>query len=107
VKKPVRLRSAAENDVAEHARYLQDKNLEAAIHFLDAFDAALALIERSPGIGASCRFQNPLFQGMRVWPISGFKNYLVFYRVLPDEIEVVRVIHGARDLKAIFGEGES
>lgn len=31
---------------------------------------------------------------------------LNFYRFLPDEIEVVRVIHGARDLKSIFGEGE-
>lgn len=102
---PVRLRSAAENDVAGHARYLQDRSAEAAIHFLDAFDAALTLLGCSPGIGGICQFQNRRFDGVRVWSIAGFKNYLIFYRVLPEEIEVLRVIHGARDLKSIFREG--
>lgn len=106
MKRPVRLRSAAENDVVENARYLQGKSAEAAIRFLDAFDAALDLIGRSPGIGGVCRFKNRLFDGIRIWPIAGFKSYLVFYRVLSDEIEVVRVIHGARDLKSVFGEGD-
>jgi toxin ParE1/3/4 len=104
---PVRLRSAAENDVAEDARYLQEKSIEAAIRFLDAFDAALQLIATSPGIGGTCRFQKPLFDNIRVWPVGRFRNYLIFYRVLPDEIEVVRVLHGARDLTRIFGKSES
>jgi toxin ParE1/3/4 len=103
----VRLRSAAENDVVEHAQYLQDRSAEAAIHFLDAFDASLALLQRTPEIGGICRFENRLFDGIRVWPIGGFKSYLIFYPILSDEIEVLRVIHGSRDLKPIFGEGES
>jgi plasmid stabilization system protein ParE len=41
--------------------------------------------------------KNPLLDGIRVWPVAGFKNHLIFYRVLIDEIEVVRVIHGSRD----------
>jgi toxin ParE1/3/4 len=106
VKRPVRLRGAAENDVAGHALYLQNSSVEAAVRFLDAFDATIALLGRSPEIGGTCRFQNRLFDGFRVWPIAGFKSHLIFYRILPDEIEVVRVIHGARDLKSIFGEGE-
>lgn len=104
--RPVRLRSAAENDVAGHARFLQDRSVEVAIHFLDAFDATLALLGRSPGIGGTCRFQSRLFDGIRVWPVTGFKSHLVFYRNLPDEIEVLRVVHAARDLNSIFGEGE-
>jgi toxin ParE1/3/4 len=90
----MRLRSIAESDVTGHARFLQDQSVEAAIHFLDAFDAALALLQLSPGIGGICRFENRLFDGIRVWPITGFKKYLIFYRVLPEEIEVLRVIHG-------------
>lgn len=101
---PVRLRSAAENDVAAQARYLQDHSAEVAIHFLDAFDAAISLLRRSPGIGGPCRFRNAHIEGIRVWPIAGFKNHLIFYRVLPDELEIVRVLHGARDLNSIFGE---
>lgn len=107
MKLPVRLRSAAEHDVAGHASYLQDRSVQAAIHFLDAFDATIALLARSPGIGGCCRFERREFDGIRVWPIAGFKSYLIFYRILPDEIEVTRVIHGARDLESIFREGES
>ena len=29
-------------------------------------------------------------------------SYLIFYRPLPDSIEVVRVAHGSRDLPSIF-----
>jgi toxin ParE1/3/4 len=82
------------------------KEALAAVHFLDAFDAATGLLTRSPGIGGICRFKNPLYDGIRVWPVASFKSYLIFYRVQSDEIEVVRVIHGARDLSAIFDEGE-
>jgi toxin ParE1/3/4 len=74
---------------------------------LDAFDATVALLASSPGIGSLCQFDKPLLEGIRVWPISGFKNYLVFYRALTDEIEVIRVLHGARDLNALFGKGQS
>jgi len=81
--------------------------VEAAIRFLDAFDASLSLLARSPGIGGVCRFENPLLAGIRVWSVDGFKNYLLFYRVLADEIEVVRVIHGSRDLNSVFGASES
>ena len=38
--------------------------------------------------------------------LKGFSDYLIFYRLLNDDrsltIEVLRVIHGARDLVALF-----
>jgi len=39
---------------------------------------------------------------MRVFPVKSFENYLVFYRPIRDGIEVVRVIHGARDASRVF-----
>jgi toxin ParE1/3/4 len=105
LKQQVRER-AAETDVAGHARY-QERSVEAAIGFLDAFDAALDLLGRWPEIGGVCDFKSPPLDGMRVWPISGFKSYLIFYRIRADELEVVRVIHGARDLGSIFRESDS
>ena len=89
-----------------HAIY-RTRAWNAAIGFLDGVDAALGLLGQWPGIGTSCRFQNTRFDGIRVWPIPGFKNFLIFYRVLDNEVEIVRVIHGARDLSAIFGDAES
>jgi toxin ParE1/3/4 len=42
-----------------------------------------------------------------VWPIKGFANYLIFYRMRSNSIEIVRVLHGARDIEgARGGEGD-
>jgi plasmid stabilization system protein ParE len=38
---------------------------------------------------------------VRVYPLPRrFRNYLVFYRTTSDGIEILRVLHGARDLGA-------
>jgi toxin ParE1/3/4 len=34
--------------------------------------------------------------------VSGFKKYLIFYPLTPTETEVVRIVHGSRDLDSIF-----
>jgi plasmid stabilization system protein ParE len=34
--------------------------------------------------------------------MAGFENHLVFYRPFKDSIEVIRVIHGARDIEKLF-----
>jgi plasmid stabilization system protein ParE len=33
---------------------------------------------------------------------TGFRDYLIFYRELPDRVEIVRVLHGARDIERIL-----
>jgi toxin ParE1/3/4 len=44
----------------------------------------------------------PAFQSIRAFPVAGFKSILVFYRTREDVLEIVRVLHGARDLEALF-----
>ena len=40
-----------------------------------------------------------------MWPIPKFANYLIFYRLTSEKVEiVVRVLHGARDIPSLFGE---
>lgn len=59
-----------------------------------------------PGIGSLREITNPAMTGVRSWPIRGFSGYLIFYRPTSDGIEVIRVLHGARDLDTILeGEG--
>ena len=36
--------------------------------------------------------------GLRVWRVEGFEKHLVFYRTAETIVEIVRVLHGARDL---------
>ena len=43
---------------------------------------------------------------MRRRPISdGFEKILIFYLPLQDGIDVVRVVHGSRDLERLLAEG--
>lgn len=42
--------------------------------------------------------------GIRQWRLPGFENYLIFYRPLDDGVEILRVLHGARDIQRIFEE---
>jgi plasmid stabilization system protein ParE len=58
---PIRLRSAAEEDLVDAARHLQEQNLELAIRFLEAFDSAANLLARSPAIGGLSSFKKPRF----------------------------------------------
>jgi toxin ParE1/3/4 len=41
---------------------------------------------------------------VRQYPIKGLKGYLVFYRINDSGVEVLRVLHGSRDLEAILDE---
>ena len=98
--------STAESDLISCARFLQSYNVEVAIRFLEAFDKTVEFLNQSPLIGEICPYPNPLFEGTRVWRIHGFKHYLVFYRVLPNELEIIRVLHGSRDLGVLFSGGD-
>jgi toxin ParE1/3/4 len=54
-----------------------------------------------PGIGRAWESPLPHLAGIRVYPMpDGFRNYLIFYRPLDDGIEVLTILHGARDLDA-------
>ena len=92
----------AERDVSDAANYIALHRLSAATRFLDAVDTTVLALARMPGSGRLREFSKPLLTGLRSRPIEAFPNYLVFYRRLERAIEVVRVLHGARNLDAIF-----
>ncbi|MEG3861553.1 type II toxin-antitoxin system RelE/ParE family toxin [Microcoleus sp. herbarium12] len=41
---------------------------------------------------------------IRQYQIKEFKSYLIFYRSVETGIEILRVLHGMRDLEAILDE---
>ena len=97
---------AARADVVETVRYLADRDLDAAARFSRAVRATEAVILDTPGLGAPRGFRNEYLQGLRMHPVQGFKRWLIFYLERPGAIEIVRVLHGARDLETLPGEGE-
>lgn len=56
-----------------------------------------------PETGKICHTSSKL-ANIRQQPIKGFKNYLVFYRSTDSAVEILRVIHGARDIPAILDD---
>ena len=46
-------------------------------------------------------FRDDLSPGLRSIPHG---NYLIFYRLMNNGIEIVRVLHGSRDLPSQFDE---
>ncbi len=59
------------------------------------------------GIDVADRFlRKPELQALRRFPVSdGFEKILLFYFPLEDGVDLVRVVHGSRDLEGLLTEG--
>ena len=55
-----------------------------------------------PRLGVLRDYGNPDFAGMRMWPVPRFSKYLIFYMAHEEELEIVRVLHGAQNIQEIF-----
>jgi toxin ParE1/3/4 len=94
---------AAERDIDGQAEYLfREASLETALRFYDFAAVAFEKLARTPGLGEQRHSSNPLLAGLRIWRIDGFPNHLIFYRPIEGGIEIVRVLHGARDIDAVL-----
>jgi toxin ParE1/3/4 len=92
----------AKDDIVSCGDYLAERNLSAALRFADAVNETIEMLCRSPNLGE--RLRADLTGEIRYRTISGFKNYLIFYRRVDDVLEIIRVLHGARDYDAMFDE---
>ncbi len=85
-------------------QYIAQDNPEAATRVIDAARETFKTLAANPGLGRARRFRSPRLRGIRSWHITGFENYLIFYRGIPKGIQVNHVYHGGRDIEALFGE---
>jgi len=101
---PLDIAAKARFDIAEIGYYFAQHAPEVENRFYLAFDKTIQQLSRSPALGERCRFRNPTTKGMRIWQVDGFSNYLIFYRLNGDQLEILRVLHGARDYETLFNE---
>jgi toxin ParE1/3/4 len=97
-------RAAAESDLSEAYLFIGTDSIEAAEGLLDAVGDAVAFLPENPFAGSPREFTSPEAVGIRSWVLRDFPNHLIFYRVGSEGIEIVRVLHGARDVQGEFGE---
>ncbi len=79
---------------------------ELADRFIASAETTFMKLARTPGLGRARRFRDAKAKNLHSWHVADFPKHLVFYRPLPNErgVEIVRVLHGARDLVALFGQ---
>ncbi|BBD66128.1 plasmid stabilization system [Nostoc commune NIES-4072] len=91
-------------DLIDLATYIAQDNLDVSDRFLTAAEATFKQLAKTPAIGKLCQFTHPNLAEIRQISIKGFQRYLIFYRITESAIDILRVIHGARDIELIFDE---
>lgn len=94
----------ARADARECFLHIGSVNPDAAERFLAAIIQAYERVASHPGIGSPCEFLVDILAGVRRWRVSGFPNYLIFYRMRAGSIEILRVLHGARNIEKVLME---
>ena len=92
------IRPQAAADLAEIWAYIAEDSPDHADAFLDRIDKEFRALARRPRMG---RTRPELSPALRSIPVG---CYVVFYVPRTGGIDVVRVLHGARDLDSLFEE---
>jgi toxin ParE1/3/4 len=72
------------------------------LRFFGAAHETFSLLAAQPDIGWRSRLKYEALKSMRVFRVAGFERMLILYRPRPGGIEILRVVHGSRNLQALF-----
>lgn len=86
----------AEDDLLDIWLYIAEDNTQAADRVLRSINEKCHLLSQNSKLGPA---RPDIAPGMRYFVVG---SYLVLYREIAEGIEVVRVLHGARNLNALF-----
>ncbi|MCA9433809.1 MAG: type II toxin-antitoxin system RelE/ParE family toxin [Candidatus Omnitrophica bacterium] len=95
-------RPLARLDLLETYAYIALDSERSAERFLVSAQESFETLLEFPLIGHKGNFRKPHLQELRIWPVKDFSDYLVFYEAGDDYVEIVRVLHGARDLEGML-----
>jgi toxin ParE1/3/4 len=85
-------------DVVEIVDYLSDRTIESGEEFIQDFTEKCRYLTSFPLIGKSYPELQSGLRGIQLKP------YIIFYTVTDEVVEIVRVLRGDRDLKALFNQ---
>lgn len=95
----LRITPAAEDDLFSIWAYIAKDSPGAADRFLRRLNDRMQRLPQAPFVGER---QDQYRAGLRSI-VEG--SYVIFYEVNANKVSIYRVLHGARDLKAIFEKG--
>jgi toxin ParE1/3/4 len=86
------IRPRAKVDLIEIWNYIADDSETQADMFIDNLDQKFVMLAKHPNIG---RRRAELHRGLKSFPVG---RYVIFFLSTPDGVEIVRVLHSARDI---------
>jgi toxin ParE1/3/4 len=89
-------RPLAELDLMDIWDYIADDSPDRADNFLSQIESKLMTLAQNSGLG---RQRPELLPNLRSFSIG---NYIVFYQQIDGGIDVIRLLHGSRDIEGIF-----
>lgn len=92
------LSSEADQDIEEIYDYAEQQyGTDRAVEYTLDLEFLFERIVQNPELGTK---RDEIQSELRSFPKA---QHIVFYRILPDRIRIVRVIHGSRDFSRQFG----
>ena len=91
-------RPLAALDILDIWDYIADDDIAAADRWVDELDAAFGRLATQPKMG---RARPEIAPDLRSFP---FMRYVIYYVPLPDGVDVVRVLHSARDIDGLVDD---
>ncbi len=95
----IRLLKIAEEDLNEIISFIAAENTSAALAIANKIEKDFELLSLNPMLGRIPRDKDIKNLGYRYIII---KNYIVFYTIEDRTIFIHRILHGARDFKALL-----
>jgi len=95
-----RIAPEVEAELADIWYYIarESGSIETADRIIDSITQRFFLLAQSPHIG---RRRDSLRPGLRSFPVA---DYIVFYRIENNAVLILHVVHGSRNLQAVFAE---
>jgi len=102
----IRKRPQVIRDLIDLATYIAENNLDQSDRFLHGAEETFKQLGLMPQLGKQCQFDNSRLQNIRQIAVKGFKKYLIFYQITAGGVEIIRVLHGSRDIETILGDSQ-
>jgi plasmid stabilization system protein ParE len=95
-----RLTPSARRDINGICSFIAADNLNAADRVFSAIFEACKALGQNPSLGHldTALTAKPI----RFWTLSQFPNYIIVYRKVRTGVQVLRVVHGRRNLRRIL-----
>ena len=88
------LQPRAKADLSDFWQFFAEDSDDQADAFIDLIDQKFQLLAQQSGLG---RRREELTEGLRSFPVG---RYVIFYLPIPDGVQIVRLLYGARDIEA-------